>query len=182
MINIKDTPFPEVKIFFSDDVIDNRGMKYITYSDDILKKSKISFSIKQEVIYQIEKKDTIYGIHYQSSPKQQSKIVSIIQGKGTDYIIDLRRKSSNYRKWISLEISSNNHFNIYIPKGFGHLFRSLTNDVVMLFRIDEYFEDKYSGSISYKDTKINLDIRDQEFIASEYDLNAPILDISNCNL
>lgn len=69
-----------------------------------------------------------------------------------------------------------------MPAGFGHVFRSLEDNVQMLFRVDTPFDLRCSRTVSYRDPQIALDIRARDFILSEYDAAAPLLAQSDCNL
>jgi len=173
--------FTEVKVFKFKEEIDNRGFKYKSFSEKEFSGINIDFKMKEEIVYNIRKKNTLYGIHFQNEPKIQQKIVSLVCGKGIDYVTDLRKGSKTYRKWISVEISGDNYKHILVPNGFGHLFRSTTDNVVMLFKIDEEFNSEYSRTISYKDPEIAFDIMNSRFIMSENDKKAPCLKESDCN-
>lgn len=173
--------FPEVTVFSFEETADNRGVKYKAFSERAFSEMNINFKVKEEIIYCIPKKDTLYGIHFQNMPKSQQKIVSLVSGKGVDYVIDLRKGSSTYKKWISVEMSEDNHRQVLVPVGFGHLFRSTTDNVVLMFKIDEEFDPKYSRALSYKDPEIALDIMHRKFIVSDYDEKAPWLQQSDCN-
>lgn len=173
--------FPEVTVFSFEETADNRGVKYKAFSERAFSEMNINFKVKEEIIYCIPKKDTLYGIHFQNMPKAQQKIVSLVSGKGVDYVIDLRKGSSTYKKWISVEMSEDNHRQVLVPVGFGHLFRSTTDNVVLMFKIDEEFDPKYSRALSYKDPEIALDIMHRKFIVSDYDEKAPWLQQSDCN-
>jgi dTDP-4-dehydrorhamnose 3,5-epimerase len=181
MITIENTIFPEVKILTSIENKDNRGSKYDSYSENDLINANIKFKIKEEIIYHIPVKNTLYGIHFQNYPKKQQKIISLVLGTGVDYVIDLRKDSKTYKKWFSIELNHTNQKQIVIPYGFGHLFRSITDNVIMSFKIDEYFDNAYSNSISYKDPEIGLDIMHEKFVLSRNDEMAPSLKDSNCN-
>ena len=99
-----------------------------------------------------------------------------------DYIVDLRKNSETFKKWIKIELNSEKNQIIYVPHGFGHGFLSMSDDVKMSFKIDQYFNDIYSRSINYKDPEINLNIKLNEELISDQDKNAPFLNNSDCNL
>ena len=112
----------------------------------------------------------------------QNKLISLISGKGMDFIIDLRKNSKTYKKWVKIELNSENAQVVYIPHGFGHGFLSTSDNAVMSFKIDQYFNTDLSRSISYKDTEINLNIKVDEDLISDQDKYAPFLVNSDCNL
>jgi dTDP-4-dehydrorhamnose 3,5-epimerase len=109
-------------------------------------------------------------------------MISLISGKGLDFVVDLRKNSKTFKKWFKTELNAESSQIIYIPHGFGHGFLSLSPDTIMSFKIDQYFDNDLSKSISYKDPEINLNIQLNENLLSEQDKNAPFLVNSDCNL
>ena len=180
-MDIIETEFNEVKIICSKKIIDRRGLYKINYSHKILLNNNIEFVLKEERIYNI-KKNAFYGLHFQNNPYIQNKLIYLINGKGIDYIVDLRKKSKTYKKWIKIELDSKNNQMIYVPHGFGHGFLSMTENTIMSFKIDQYFENNYSKSIKYNDPELNMKIILDEKLLSDQDKNAPYLINSDCNL
>ena len=78
---------------------DNRGTRIVSFQKDETSKIDIDFEIKEQRIYKMPKAGTFYGIHYQEMMHPQAKMISVIQGKGLDYIVDLRKNSSTYKEW-----------------------------------------------------------------------------------
>ena len=176
MIIKEKCPFPEVQIFRFDGLEDCRGSKIRVFSEREYAAAGIDFIPKEEVLYHIPKKNTLYGIHYQFEPNPQQKMIRLIEGRGIDYVVDLRPESATYKKWYSVELSEENKLQVFVPRGFGHLFRSTQDNTVMLFSVDCDF-DSGSRTLSYRDPEINLDIcnSDVDFIMAEKDKNAPRL-------
>ena len=120
-------------------------------------------------------KGTFFGIHYQNGSFPQAKLVSVLQGRGLDYIIDLRRDSPTYEQYRVSELCGCVPKAVYIPSGFGHAFLSLEDDTVQLFCVNEYFRSELSGIVNYKDPGIGLKLPFEELIISEKDLQAGYL-------
>ncbi len=175
MITFSQTPFPEVKLFRFDGLSDNRGSKIRFYSSDEYAACNIDFTPVEDMLYNIPKADTLFGIHFQEEPKPQQKMIRIIAGSGIDYAIDLRPESPSYKKWFSTELNAENKMQLLIPRGFGHLFRSTADNTLMIFQIDQTFDRELSKSFSYRDPQINLDIKDKSFILAPKDDKAPCL-------
>lgn len=182
MLTVESAELKEVKILRWEEKRDNRGLKIFTYSKRELEKIGIVFNYVEEAVYQIEKKNTLYGIHYQNNPKPHAKLVICTKGKGLDYIVDLRRSSPTYKKWIMIPLDSREKKQIYVPKGFGHAFLSTQDDTHIVFRIDEYFDPEFSRSISYKDKDLGIEFNTADPILSQQDVEAPTLKDSDCNL
>lgn len=182
MMHVEQTDLPEVCVYVPPLCQDKRGSKYLSFAADELRAAGVEFSIAEEFVYSIARRDTLYGIHFQNAPQRQARLVSLLAGSGVDYVVDLRRDSPSYCRWIAREISAAGREHVLVPPGFGHVFRSLEDNVMMLFRVDTPFDLQYSRTISYHDPQIALDIREREFILSEYDAAAPMLAQSDCNL
>lgn len=154
---------------------DSRGVMRIMYNEKDLSELGIRFTVKEYRVYKMPMKGTFFGIHYQDSDFPQAKIVSVIQGKGLDYIVDLRPNSKTYKQWKVIELCDDNARAIYIPEGYGHAFLSLEDNTIQQFAIDEYFVEDCAKQINYKDSKIGLSLPLDNIILSDYDKNAPYL-------
>ena len=104
-----------------------------------------------------------------------TKFVTVIKGRGLDYIVDLRKGSPTYLQWESIELSADNALAVLIPAGFGHAFISLQNDTIQLYSADRNGSDAHSKQINYKDSKIGLKLPIPVSEISDYDLNAPFI-------
>ena len=140
---------------------------------DTLKEILPGFLIREQRLYRMPKKNTFFGIHYQEEPHRQAKIVTVLSGKGRDYVIDLRSDSPTFLKWESIELDAGEPKLVYIPEGFGHAFLSLEENTMQLFAVNEKFIKGYSKSIRYDDPDIGLNLPDVDLILSEQDRTAP---------
>ena len=181
-LKLLNTELKEVKIIEYDSSRDNRGISYPIYSKSELEDAGIYFDYTEEYVYHSEKAGTLYGIHFQNNPKAQAKLLYCIKGRGIDYAVDLRKNSSTYLKWISVELSEENRRQIYIPKGFGHAFVSLEDDTRNVMRFDEKFDFRYSRQIAYNDPQIGIVYPIDMPILAPHDINAPTLEESDLNL
>lgn len=181
-MKITDTNLEEVKILEYDENQDNRGYSYAIHSKQELEQAGIKFEHVEERVYFSKKAGTLYGIHFQNNPKAQSKLLYCVQGKGIDFAVDLRKDSLTYLKWISVELTAENRKQIYIPKGFGHVFLSLEDDTKIVMRIDEYFDSRYSRQIAWDDKDIGIEYPVKAPILAPHDIHAPLLKNSDSNL
>ena len=179
-MHVINTDFDEVKIIRHEKMFDKRGFRTTVFKKDTFEKIGFSFDIVEERIY-CPQINAFFGIHFQNNPSSQNKLISLLSGVGLDFIIDLRRKSNTYKKWIKIELNSNENLMIFIPHGFGHAFLSKSENVKISYKIDEY-HNEYSKAISYKDPEINLCIQINEELISDQDKYAPFLKDSDCNL
>lgn len=155
------------------------------YSKEVYSKIGINIDFVQDNISFSSKKGTLRGIHFQNDPYSQAKIVSCIKGKIIDVVVDLRKGSSTYKKWVSIELSEDNKKQVFIPKGFGHAFVTLTDDVLFSYKVDNYYSKENDRGIRYDDPDINIDWNKLsgglDFTLSEKDKNNPLLKDSDCN-
>ena len=112
----------------------------------------------------------------------QAKIIRCTKGAILDVAVDIRQGSPMYKKWIAVELSAENKKQLYIPRGFAHGFVTLTDDVEVQYKADNYYAPECDGNIRYDDPEIGVDWGDGAFILSEKDQKAPCLkDRTNLN-
>ena len=111
----------------------------------------------------------------------QAKIVRVIHGAVMDVAVDLRRGSPTYLKWVTAELSGENHRQFYIPQGFAHGFLTLTDNVTFCYKVDNLYSKECDRSIRFDDPEIGVTWSISDPILSEKDLRAPLLRDSDCN-
>ena len=151
---------------------DMRGQMQVFYDDTEIKNLLDGFEIGEQRIYRIPGKHTFYGIHYQKPGKAKGKLISVIQGRALDYIVDLRPDSDTYRQYKMFELNETMPRLIYLPAGFGHGFLTLEDNTIQVFAVDPHSERENSGVVNYKDPSIGLVLPVEEVIISDYDRDA----------
>lgn len=167
--------FDNVLVLETSEKVDNRGTRIVGFDKDEIRKLNIHFEIKEQRIYKMPKAGTFFGIHYQEMTYPQAKLVSVIQGIGHDYIVDLRKDSLTYKEWKMVELSEEEPKVIYIPAGYGHAFLSMKDNTIQMFAVNEYFVEGYAKQIHYSDPEIGLKLPFNDIIISEHDKTAPFL-------
>ena len=147
-------------------------MTYV-YDDNIE-----GFKAKESRVYTMSKKGTFFGIHYRDVSDPMTKFVSVVKGRGLDYVIDLRKDSATYLKWEEIELSEENALAVLIPAGIGNAFLSLEDNIMQFFAINKNGKDGYSKKLNYAEKQIGLQFPIPISDISDYDLNAPFLDSS----
>ena len=119
----------------------------------------------------------IRGLHFQSPPFAQSKLVRCVTGCVLDVIVDIRKGSPTYGQHISVELSGDNHLQLFVPKGFAHGFAVLSEEAIFQYKCDNYYAPEADGGISLLDKSLNIDWRIplDEAILSDKDRNRPTL-------
>ena len=92
-----------------------------------------------------------------------------------DFAIDLRPNSETYKQWVGVELSAENKKQMFIPRGFGHGFITLTDDVEIQYKADNYYSPEHDSAILWSDPDIGIDWGTDDPIVSEKDKNAPLL-------
>lgn len=117
------------------------------------------------------------GLHFQRPPYTQSKLVRCVKGKVLDVAVDIRKGSPTYGKHVAVELSEDNHRQIFVPRGFAHGFAVLSDVAVFQYKCDNYYHPEADGGISIADESLGIDWKiDQESaILSEKDLKHPLL-------
>ena len=165
------TIFGCVKIYKLNSRSDNRGSMTYVYEDGI-----DGFEAKESRLYTMIRKGTFFGIHYREEADPLTKFVSVVKGRGLDYVIDLRKDSATYLKWEEIELSEDNALAVLVPAGIGHGFLAMEDNTMQFFAIDKSGGNGYSKQLNYKEKKIGLKLPIAITDISDYDLNAPFLD------
>jgi dTDP-4-dehydrorhamnose reductase/dTDP-4-dehydrorhamnose 3,5-epimerase len=174
-MNIIKTEIDDVLILEPRVFGDHRGWFTETYSKIKFQELGINIEFVQDNHSMSAQKGTLRGLHFQKNPKAQTKLVRCTKGKILDVAVDLRKGSSTYKQWVGVELSEDNKKQLLVPKGFAHGFLTLTDDVEVQYKVDEYYEPECDRSIRFDDPEIGIDWRIDDPILSEKDLKAPLL-------
>ena len=108
-------------------------------------------------------KGVIRGLHFQRPPFEQTKLVRCVSGKILDVVVDLRTNSKTYGKYFSVELSSQNSKQLFIPKGFAHGYQVLSNQAIVNYKVDDYYNSDSESGVIWNDKdlliKWNYDIK-----------------------
>ncbi len=97
------------------------------------------------------------GLHFQKPPFAQSKLVRCVKGRVLDVAVDIRKGSSTFGKWVSCELTEDNHRQFFIPKGFAHGFSVLSDIAVFQYKCDEFYHPESEGAIAWDDPDLKID-------------------------
>ena len=155
---------------------DHRGWFTETFNDSILKEAGIDVNFVQDNHSFSAAKGTLRGLHYQLDPKAQTKLVRCTRGAIYDVAIDIRKGSPTYGQWFGVELSAENKKQLLVPKGFAHGFITLTEDVEVQYKVDEYYSPENDRGIIWNDPEIQIEWPiDVKPVLSAKDENAPLL-------
>ena len=102
-------------------------------------------------------KGTLRGLHWQNPLYAQAKLVSCSKGRVIDVAVDIRKGSPTFCKWVSAELSAENHRQFLIPRGFAHGFLTLTDDVEFRYKCDNVYNKASEGGMRYDAPEVNVD-------------------------
>ena len=173
MIKEENILFKEVKILQPEIYFDERGYFFESFNEN-------SFDLNIKFVQENESKSAkgcLRGIHYQISPYEQSKLVRVVKGEIQDIVVDLREESATYMKYVSIILNDSNKLQLFIPRGFGHGFLTLSDEAIVTYKVDSFYNQISEKGIKYNDPNIGIDweLNDSEIFISSKDENLPYL-------
>ena len=150
---------------------DERGFFSRSWDKDEFKKYELNTEIVQCNISFNKNKGTLRGLHYQTLPYEEVKLVRCTRGKVYEVMLDLRKESKTYKRWESIELSQYNYDLLYVPKGFALGFQTLEDNTELFYQMSEKYVPEYSRGIHHKDPKFKIDWPLDVQIISERDLS-----------
>ena len=135
---------------------DSRGYFFESFSqrDFEAKVGKINFVQDNE---SMSSYGVMRGLHFQRPPYAQSKLVRCVKGRVLDVAVDIRKGSPTYGKHVAVELSEDNHRQIFIPRGFAHGFVVLSDTAVFQYKCDNFYAPQADGGISILDESLGID-------------------------
>ena len=117
------------------------------------------------------------GLHFQKEPHAQAKLVRVVKGRVLDVAVDIRPESPTYGRYVAVELSGDNHRQLFIPKGFAHGYVALEEDTVFQYKCTAYYHPESEGGIAWNDPTIGIDwpLSEGELTLSEKDKQWPNL-------
>ena len=174
MINVIDTEIEGVKIIEPKIFGDSRGYFYESYSqrDFEEKVAKVSFVQDNQSFSHY---GVLRGLHFQLPPYSQSKLVRVIQGRVMDVAVDIRKGSPTFGRYVTCEMSGENHRQFFIPKGFAHGFVVLSETALFQYKCDEFYHPESEGAIAWNDPDLAIEwpVKAEDIELSEKDKHHP---------
>lgn len=152
------TAIPEVLIFQPKIFGDDRGYFFESYREDTFKE----FLPDRPFIQENESKSSfgvLRGLHYQKGEYSQAKLVRVIKGRVLDVAVDIRPESATFGKHVAVELSEENKYQLYVPRGFAHGFVTLSEEAVFAYKCDNYYAPEHEAGIAFDDADLSIDWR-----------------------
>ena len=171
-LKIESTSIPDLKIITPIRHYDERGFFTEVYNKNSLFEMGLSVEFVQDNHSLSKSKNIIRGLHFQSPPHAQDKLVRVGVGAVLDVVVDIRESSPSFGQWFSIELSAKNGKQIYIPKGFLHGFKTITKKVELLYKCSQYYAPEFEHTVKFDDPELAIDwnIDKNNIIISQKDL------------
>jgi len=172
-MQLENTTIQDAYLIKPEKRVDERGFFARLYCIKELQDKKVAFNIAQVNTSFCKFKGTLRGLHFQKAPYSEAKLLRCTQGSVFDVIIDLRSDSSTYLNWYGVELSEDNDWMIFVPKGCAHGFLSLKDDTMVTYMVDAPYHPAAEGGIRFNDPYFKIDWPISVSNISEKDQNIP---------
>lgn len=175
-MNIIETSIPGVLIIEPRVFRDERGYFFESFSQKLFEEK-----VAQTTFIQDNESKSCYGVvrglHFQKAPFAQSKLVRVVSGAVLDVAVDIREGSPTFGKHVAVELTGENHRQLFIPRGLAHGFSVLSEEVVFSYKCDNYYAPQSEGALAWDDPDLAIDWRIPagDVILSEKDKKHPRL-------
>lgn len=175
-MNILDTPIPGLVLLEPRVFGDARGYFFESYSERECPGLPEGLRFVQDNESK-SRYGVVRGLHFQKAPYAQAKLVRVVSGRVLDVAVDLRPGSPTFGQSYCVELSGENHLQLFIPKGFAHGFSVLSDEVIFQYKCDEYYHPESEGAIAWDDPDLAIDWRipAADVIVSDKDRHHPRL-------
>ena len=174
-MNVIETALEGVRILEPQVFGDARGWFMESWSKKKMEDAGITVDFVQDNHSFSAQKGTLRGLHYQLNPMAQAKLLRVSRGAIFDVAVDIRRGSPTYAKWVGVELTAENARQLFIPRGFAHGFITLTDDVEVQYKADNFYAPTCDGNIRWDDPEIGVAWPLAPVVLSEKDAKAPLL-------
>lgn len=176
-MNVEKTALEGVLIIEPDVYADERGSFMELFQEqryqEILGLSPDEHFVQDN--FSLSKKGTLRGLHYQAPPFGQGKLVSVLHGRVLDVAVDIRFGSPTYGQHVMVDLSGDNHRQLWIPQGFAHGFVVLEDDTFFMYKCTNVYSKEHDRGVLWNDSALGIDWDSNTLILSEKDRKLPLL-------
>jgi dTDP-4-dehydrorhamnose 3,5-epimerase len=157
--------------------VDDRGWLSETFHEKRLRDIGITCRFVQDNLSSSKRAGTLRGFHFQLPPVAQAKLVSVLRGRILDVAVDVRSGSPTFGKHVSIELSAEPQRQLYVPVGFAHGYVALEDDVVVMYKVSDYYAPAHDSGFCWNDPDIAFPwpFKDADIITSDKDRRLPFL-------
>ncbi|MBB4041500.1 dTDP-4-dehydrorhamnose 3,5-epimerase [Microvirga flocculans] len=177
MVEVESTELSDVKIIRTKLFVDARGHFMETYNREAFAAAGIRDEFVQDNTSLSTAVGTIRGLHFQSAPFAQAKLVRVVRGRILDVAVDLRRSSPTYGQHVAVELTAENRLQLFIPVGFAHGFCTLEPNTEVAYKVTAHYSAAHDHGVAWNDQTLRIDwpVDPQRAILSDKDTRYPSL-------
>ena len=170
------TAIEDVVIIEPDVFGDARGYFFESYSQ-----KKFDEQVRPVKFVQDNESKSKYGVlrglHFQKGKDAQSKLVRVVKGRVLDVAVDIRKGSPTFGKYVAVELTEDNHRQLFVPRGFAHGFSVLSEGAIFQYKCDNLYAPQSEGAIAWNDPEVGIDwqLPAEDVLLSAKDANHPLL-------
>jgi len=152
---------------------DERGYFMRVWDEQLSRRHGLTTAWVQENQSLSRRKGIIRGLHFQRPPHAETKMIRVAVGAILDVFVDLRKGSHTYGQWDSVELSAQNHRWVYVPRGFAHGFCTLTEEALVVYKVDAYYAPESEGGLRWDDDVLRITWPTRDPLVSDKDKRLP---------
>jgi dTDP-4-dehydrorhamnose 3,5-epimerase len=156
MLSVEPTAIPDVKIVSPKRHGDDRGFFSETFNQRSFAEAGLDAVFVQDNHSLSGPAGTVRGLHFQSPPAGQAKLVRVVRGAILDVAVDLRRSSPTYGKHVAVELSADNWRQLWVPVGFAHGFCTLVPDTEVIYKVTEFYSPQHDLGMQWDDPDLGV--------------------------
>lgn len=176
-MEVTETSIPDVKVIVPPRFGDDRGLFCETYHVDKYRSIGVETTFIQDNQSLSRSVGTLRGLHFQTAPHPQAKLVRVLAGRVLDVAVDVRTGSPTFGQHVAVELSAENWAQLFVPRGFAHAFCTLEPNTVVAYKVDGLYARDCEGGILWNDPDLGIEwpVEDKNVIVSEKDAKLPRL-------
>jgi dTDP-4-dehydrorhamnose 3,5-epimerase len=155
-MRIEETALQGVKIITPRRFADERGFFAETYNRRAFAAAGIDLDFVQDNHSLSRRRGTVRGLHFQSAPFAQAKLISVVRGSILDVAVDLRRASPSFGRCVMVELSADNYKQVLVPIGFAHGFCTLEADTEVVYKVTSYYSPEHDHGLAWDDPALAI--------------------------
>ncbi|MGI9356292.1 MAG: dTDP-4-dehydrorhamnose 3,5-epimerase [Rhizobiaceae bacterium] len=177
-MEVKALRIGDVKLLIPDRHYDERGFFSETYRQDALAEVGIHLDFVQDNHSFSKHRSTVRGLHFQSPPFAQAKLVRVAHGAAYDVAVDIRRGSPTFGQWVAVTISADNWHQLLVPEGFAHAICTLEPNTEIIYKASNFYSPDHDTGILWNDPSLAIDwpVTAEEVVLSDRDRCQPLLE------
>lgn len=152
----RETPLKGAFLIEPQPIADNRGFFARLYCQETFRAHGLSEPLDQISMSHNVRPETVRGLHYQKQPHAEAKLIRVTRGAIYDVIVDLRKGSDTFGRWVGIELSAENKHQLYVPKGFAHGFQTLAADTEVLYHISVPYVAAAATGVRWNDSDLAI--------------------------